>query len=194
MKKLALLALLTLAFASIACAQTTAQTKAQTRAETQPGKTEPAKRAKATINNPAIDMKGYLEVAAEAARHRESRRLTEDEFIRMSREPGTIVLDARSGEKYRELHIKGAISLSFPDITVDSLNATLPDKNSRILIYCNNNFVGEQKAFPTKIATASLNLSTYIALYSYGYRNIYELGPLLDVKTSKLEFEGTIKQ
>jgi hypothetical protein len=59
------------------------------------------------------------------------------------------------------------------------------------LIYCNNNFVGQQKAFPTKIPTASLNLSTYIALYSYGYRNIYELGPLLDVKTSKLDFEGT---
>lgn len=32
-------------------------------------------------------------------------------------------------------------------------------------------------------------VSTYIALYSYGYRNIYELGPLLDMRTSKLEFE-----
>ena len=64
----------------------------------------------------------------------------------------------------------------------------LPDKTTRILIYCHNNFVGEQKAFPTKIAVASLNLSTYISLYSYGYRNVYELGPLLDIKTSKLEF------
>ena len=36
------------------------------------------------------------------------------------------------------------------------------------------------RAFPTKRADASLNLSTYIALYSYGYRNVYELGPLLD--------------
>jgi hypothetical protein len=36
-----------------------------------------------------------------------------------------------------------------------------------------------------------LNLSTYIALYSYGYRNIYELAPLLDVSTSKLELEPT---
>jgi len=146
---------------------------------------------KVAINNPAIDMKGYLAVAGEAAKHRESRRLTEDEFIRMSREPGTIVLDARSREKYNELHIKGAINLSFPDITVESLNRTLPDKNARILIYCNNNFVGAQEAFPTKIAVASLNLSTYIALYSYGYRDIYELGPLLDVKTSKLELERT---
>ena len=186
MKRLILLALAILASASIACAQAKAETKA--------AKADTEKTAKVVINNPAIDMKGYLAVAAEAAQHRESRRLTEDEFIQMSREPGTIILDARSQEKYKELHIRGAINLSFPDITVDSLNATLPDKNARILIYCNNNFVGEQKAFPTKIATASLNLSTYIALYSYGYRNIYELGPLLDVKTSKLELEGTIKQ
>jgi hypothetical protein len=140
------------------------------------------------IANPAIDMEGYLRAASEAAEHRESRRLTEEEFIRMSREPGTVILDARSGEKYRVLHIRGAINLSFPDITVESLKSTLPDKNTRILIYCNNNFVGEEKAFPTKAPIASLNLSTYIALYSYGYRNVYELGPLLDIKTSKLEF------
>ena len=140
------------------------------------------------IANPAIDMQGFLRAASEAAAHRESRRLTEEDFIRMSREPGTIILDARSRQKYDELHIKGAINLSFPDITVDSLNSALPDKNTRILIYCNNNFVGEEKAFPTKAPIASLNLSTYISLYSYGYRNVYELGPLLDIKTSKLEF------
>jgi hypothetical protein len=186
MKRLVLLALAILASASIACAQTKAQVN-QTRAES-------SRTAKAGINNPAIDMNGYLAVAAEAAKHRESRRLTEDEFITMSREPGTIIYDARSQEKYNELHIKDAINLSFPDITVDSLNATFPDKNARILIYCNNNFVGEQKAFPTKIMTASLNLSTYIALYSYGYRNIYELGPLLDVKTTKLHLVGSIQR
>ena len=143
---------------------------------------------KAAVTNPNIDMQGYLKVASEAANYREARRVTEDEFIRMSREPRTIILDARSREKYDLLHIKGAINLSFPDITVESLNRVLPDKDARILIYCNNNFVGEEKAFPTKMITASLNLSTYIALYTYGYRNVYELGPLLDIKNSKLEF------
>jgi hypothetical protein len=143
---------------------------------------------KAGIANPNIDMQGYLKVASEAANYRESRRLTEDDFIRMSHEPGTIILDARSREKYDTLHIKDAVNLSFPDITVESLNRVLPDKDTRILIYCNNNFVGEEKAFPTKMVTASLNLSTYIALYTYGYRNVYELGPLLEINKSKLEF------
>jgi hypothetical protein len=137
--------------------------------------------------NPAIDMQGYLKVSREAAEVRKSHRLSEADFLRMSAEPGTIVLDARSREKYDLLHVKGAINLSFPDITVASLAATLPDKNARILIYCNNNFLNSQPAFPSKMATASLNLSTYIALYTYGYRNVYELGPLLDAGATKLD-------
>ncbi len=139
------------------------------------------------IANPAIDMKGFLKLAEEAAEHREKRRLTEDGFIAIAKQSGVVILDARSKQKFDALHIAGAVNLSFPDITVDSLATLFPDKNQKILIYCNNNFVNEEDAFPRKIATASLNLSTYISLYTYGYRNVYELGPLLDVKTTKLE-------
>lgn len=141
------------------------------------------------IANPSIDMQGYLRTASEAAAYREGRRVTEEEFVAMSREPGTIVLDARSGEKYAELHVKDAINLSFPDIAVASLQSLIPDKSTRILIYCNNNFSGAEGPFPTKIPTASLNLSTFIALYSYGYRNIWELGPKIDLAASKIPFE-----
>lgn len=141
--------------------------------------------------NPAIDMEGYLRVAREAAVYRESHRLTEQDFIKMSQEPGVIVLDARSKQKYDELHIRGAINLSFPDIAVASLQSMLPDKNARILIYCNNNFKNAEQPFPAKAAVASLNISTYISLYSYGYRNVYELGPLLDIKTTKLDLVST---
>jgi len=133
-------------------------------------------------------MPGYLQVSREAAEHRESRLVSEQEFMRMSREPGTVVLDARSREKFDELHIKGALSLPFPDIAIESLRAAIPDKGVRILIYCNNNFANAEGPFPAKIARASLNLSTYIALYSYGYRNVYELEPLIDLKASKLPF------
>lgn len=144
----------------------------------------------AAINNPAIDMAGYLRISREAAQYRDGRRLTEDEFIVMSRLPGTVVLDARSKQKFDELHIRGAVNLSFPDITIDSLQKIIPDKNTPILIYCNNNFQNAEGPFPSKLPKASLNISTYIALYTYGYRNIYELGPLLDIKTSRLEFES----
>lgn len=143
------------------------------------------------IANPAIDVEAHLRIAAEAVRHREPRRLSEDQFIRLSREPGTIVLDARSKQKYDELHVKGAVNLSFPDIAVDSLARTLPDKAARILIYCNNNFWNATGPFPTKLPSASLNISTYITLYDYGYLNVYELGPLIDMRTTGIEFESS---
>src|SRR5438105_4415222 len=58
--------------------------------------------------NPAIDMPGYLRVAAEAAKYRETHRLAEAEFIRVSRQPDTLVLDCRSKQKFDLLHIQGA--------------------------------------------------------------------------------------
>ena len=146
---------------------------------------------KEPVVNPAIDMDGYLRVSREAAAHRETRRISEADLMRMSKESGTIVLDARSKEKFDLLHVNGAINLSFPDITVESLKRTIPDKSTRILIYCNNNFKNAEKPFPTKMPTASLNLATYIALYTYGYRNIYELGPQIDPKQSKLPLVPT---
>jgi rhodanese-related sulfurtransferase len=130
----------------------------------------------ATVNT-NIDMNGFLKISREAAVHREQRRVSEADFIRMSKEPGTLILDARSREMFDLLHVKGAVNLSFPDITAASLAKIIPDKSWRILIYCNNNFRNEPRAFATKAAIASLNLSTFISLYSYGYTNVYELGP-----------------
>jgi hypothetical protein len=145
--------------------------------------------ARRTIaENPRIDMDGYLAAAHAAESHRATRRLSEAEFLRMRTEAGTIVLDARSREKYDALHVDGALHLSFPDITEASLAALLPDRSARILIYCNNNFANAERPFPTKRAEAALNLSTYIALYTYGYRNVYELGPVVDLADSKLPF------
>jgi hypothetical protein len=142
------------------------------------------------IENPNIDMPGYLRVAHEAAAYRQTRRVSEEEFLRLACEPGAVILDARSSEKFRELHVQGAVNLSFPDITAASLRAAIPDPEAPVLIYCNNNFRNAEGPFPGKASSASLNLSTFIALYNYGYRNIYELGPLVEIAKSKLPFEG----
>ena len=144
--------------------------------------------------NPNIDMDGFLKVAQEAARHRATRRVTEEDFLKMSREPGTIVLDARSQKNFDLLHIRGAVNMSFPDIDIPTLEKRLPDKNARILIYCNNNFRNADGPFAPKSPAASLNLSTYVTLYQYGYRNVYELGPRLDPAESVLTFESNVKK
>jgi hypothetical protein len=142
--------------------------------------------------NPAIDMDAFLTISRQAAVHRESRRVSEREFLRMASEPGTVILDARSRERFDDLHVRGAVHLTFADLAVASLARLIPDKSTRILIYCNNNFAGAEQPFPSKLPPASLNLSTYVALYTYGYRNVYELAPLVELQRSILPFEGRL--
>ena len=142
------------------------------------------------LSNPAIDMPAHIRLTAEAAKLREGRRLSEEDFLRMSNEADTIVLDARSRAMFDRLHVKGAVNLSYPDFTAESLAAVIPSKTSRVLIYCNNNFLNSP-AFLTKVPPASLNLSTFATLHMYGYDNVYELGPLVAIERSKLEFEAS---
>jgi hypothetical protein len=144
-----------------------------------------------TIPNPHIDYNGFLSDAAKVGELRQQHRVTEEEFLRMMNEPGTIVFDARSDDKFRLLHIKGAKHLSLTDVTAEELSKVLPDKAARILIYCNNNFGNAPIVFAGKGAKASLNIYTFNTLFSYGYKNVFELGPFIDIHTSKLPFEGT---
>ena len=147
--------------------------------------------AEESIPNKMIDYQGFLQNAEAVGKLRAQRRITEAEFIRLAKEPGTIVFDARSDSKFAMFHIKGAKHLSLPDVTADELAKIIPDKTTSVLIYCNNNFLNEPTALPAKAIIASLNLYTFNTLYSYGYTNVYELGPLIDVKKSALTFEGS---
>jgi hypothetical protein len=143
------------------------------------------------IPNPLIDYGLFASNVSAVGALRAQRRIAQPDFIRMARDSSTIVLDARSAEKFALLHVKGAKNLSLPDITAEELAKIIPSKRTRILIYCNNNFSNEPQAFPSKNLSASLNVYTFNVLYSYGYTNVYELGPLLDIRKSKLEFEGS---
>lgn len=146
---------------------------------------------RADPGNPNIDMPGFLRVARKAATYRESHRLPEDDFLRFKDEPGTVVLDARSARKFALLHIQGALNLNYSDLDMDHLQRVLPDKNQRILIYCNNNFEGNRAAFASKAPSASLKLSTYITLCNYGYLNVDELAPFVNVHTTKIPLVGS---
>ena len=146
------------------------------------------------IPNRFVDYDTFLKNAAVVGELRQQRRVTEAEFARMAGDPGTVLLDARSKDKYDKLHIQGAKHLSFPEITAPELAKVIPTKATRVLIYCNNNFLNAPNTFATKAPSASLNIHTFNTLYSYGYTNVYELGPLIDVKSTILRFEGTQTQ
>jgi len=145
----------------------------------------------AEIPNPLIDYQAFKTNVDLVGKLRDQRRVTEDEFIHMAADPSTVVLDARSAGKYKLLHVKGARNLSLPDMTAEELARVIPSKSTRVLIYCNNNFLNAPGAFPSKLLSASLNVYTFNVLYSYGYTNVYELGPLLDINAARLKFEGS---
>jgi len=147
---------------------------------------------RADEGNRLIDYAGFARQVAEVGALRESRRVSEEEFLELARDPATVILDARSAEKYRLLHVRGARNLSLPDMTEAELAAIIPDKRTRVLIYCNNNFENEVRAFPAKSMRASLNVHTFNVLHAYGYKNVHELKPLLDVATTRIPFAGEL--
>lgn len=145
-----------------------------------------------TIPNNKIDAKQYLFDVQAAHNLRAERRVTEENFVEMAKDKNTIILDARSANKFKQMHIVGAKNLPFTDFTADTLKSVIPNSETRILIYCNNNVASSPIAFADKAPAASLNLSTYPSLYTYGYRNVFELGPVIDPAKSKVKFEGSL--
>ena len=140
--------------------------------------------------NELIDYQAFARNVGAVRALRESRRVSEAEFMRLAREPGTVVLDARSERLFRLRHVAGAVNLSFPEFTEATLARIIPTRETRILIYCNNDFTGAPESLPVKAVASALNLSTFVSLHTYGYHNVHELGPVIDVARSKLAFAG----
>lgn len=183
-----------------------------------------------------VSIEDYETLIAEVKEHRKTRLLNLDEFNAEAKKPGVIILDARSDAMYDAKHIKGAIHINFSDFTQEALARLIPSYDTKILIYCNNNFDDDKKFFPTKMVmpevlnlqtiqnqmlkgesenvnivdatkvnnikpgvevielkpiTLALNIPTYINLYGYGYRNVYELSEFVSIFDKRLEFEGT---
>jgi phage shock protein E len=141
--------------------------------------------------NPLIDYSAFAANVAAVAPLRESRLVSEEQFMRMAREPGTVVLDARSERMYTRRHVLGAVNLSFPEFTDATLALVIPSKATRVLIYCNNNFIGAPESLAMKNGGSALNVSTFVSLHAYGYRNVHELGPSIDFAKTRLVFTGT---
>lgn len=146
--------------------------------------------ASADPGNRLIDYAAFEAEVAAVGRLRAARRVDEATFLRMAAEPATVILDARSRERYAELHVRGAKNLPLPDVTEAELARLLPSKSTRVLIYCNNNFLGEPVAFASKAPAASLNVHTFTTLTAYGYTNVWELGPLVEVDATLIPLVG----
>jgi len=127
-----------------------------------------------------VDYPAFASLTDDVAAYRQSRLITLEQFQAMARDGNTLILDARSPAAYARGHIEGAVNVSFTDFTAQYLREQIGDPNRRILIYCNNNFANNAAPVVLKSAPLALNIPTFINLYGYGYRNVYELGDVID--------------
>lgn len=156
-----------------------------------------------------VDFDAFKTLVAEVEVHRAKRLVDLDTFLKLSKQPKTVIFDSRSDFRFGRKHLKGAVHLDFTDFTQDNLAKLIPDPNTTILIYCNNNFSDDPVDFATKkfVPRAppetqllsnqkpimlALNIPTFINLYGYGYRNVYELNELVSVNDPRIQFEGTV--
>ena len=136
--------------------------------------------------NPQIDYAGFQQLTGEVSTHRQARLLTWKEFEAAAKEPGSLILDARSADAYAAGHIRGAVNLPFTDFTAQSLAGVIGDKDRPILIYCNNNFANDQPPVMKKAIELALNIQTFINLVGYGYPNVRELNEVVDFNDPKI--------
>lgn len=204
MLKTLLITAFSLGFAAFFMAQTTSNPQPYTMLS-----------AASSTNNPTlyperpseiVDYDAFVALAQEVQPYRKDRLVNLDRFLELAQQPNTIILDTRSQQFFQLKHIKGAKNLAFSDFTIQNLARVIPTPFTTILIYCNNNFASDPFSFPSKIAppppafgntetrkpiSLALNIPTFINLYGYGYRNIYELQSWVDVRDPRLVFEGS---
>jgi len=146
--------------------------------------------AESTKQKQFFDYSKFEKIVLEAKAQRDKTRLTEKQFLSAMKSDSYILLDARSHKNFLLRHLEGAKNLPLTEFTEENLKKVIPTKKSKILIYCNNNFTGSPISFASKMAPASLNITTQVHLRAYGYDHIYELEPTRDVKASILPFVG----
>lgn len=190
---------------------------------TQATNTTPPLSEQKTYPQALVNYDDFKNLVMEVEQNRRERLVSFDDFLKMSKEKNVVILDTRSDFRYDRKHLRGALHLSFTDFTQDNLRKLIPDLNTKILIYCNNNFKGDQIDFTSKVTRGirveddatttigtidisnienqilsnrkpimlALNIPTYINLYGYGYRNVYELNELVNINDERVVFEGT---
>ena len=79
----------------------------------------------------------------------------------MSTNRDAVILDVRTQEEYDSGHIKGAVLLPVDEITQETAQMVIPDKDTQVLVYCRSG---------NRSVTASK------ALAQLGYTQVYEFG------------------
>ncbi len=119
-----------------------------------------------------LDYNHFFEKSLKLQEFHSKRRIDVNTLLTMREDKNTIILDVRDKDDYDCVHIEGARNLGVGKMDGDSLAAIIPDKNTRIVIYCDNAL----EPYPVKMT--ALVHHAFPVMYEYGYHNLYELEPL----------------
>jgi hypothetical protein len=151
----------------------------------------PAAAQSRPFESPLIDFAGFGKLTSEVGQYRKDRLIKLTEFKKRAAKRDVLILDARSAEAFAAGHIKGSVNLPLPDFNEESLAKLIgANKDREILIYCNNNFTNNVWPIPTKRIGLALNIQTFINLYGYDYKNVFELGEAVDRNLPQVEWVG----
>ena len=143
--------------------------------------------APAQQTNPQIDYPGFAKLTQSVGPYRQSRLLSWAKFAEAAKQPGALILDARSADAYAAGHIEGAVNLPFTDFhRAKPWRKRSATRSRPILIYCNNNFSNDRRPVAMKRVQLALNIQTFINLVGYGYPNVYELNEVIDFNDPKV--------
>ena len=118
----------------------------------------------------SVGPKGEIEVkeVGTEAVARTFKSVSMDEGLKMmSEDKDFVLLDVRLPIEFDAGHIPGAVQLTNETMTADNTLAVLPDKNQRVYVYC-------RSGHRSKLASKKL--------VDYGYKNVIEIGGILDYK------------
>jgi|688.fasta_scaffold371161_2 hypothetical protein len=165
--------------------------------------------AQTPVRQPICDSEGFLDFAQKAEQLRVKRLLSEADFAKAARDENTVVLDARGDGSFESLRVKGSKNLPYTSFSEKTLQEIIPNRSTRILIYCRNNILScapesekslkkDRHPYPDELGRdnvikapkVALNVPTYITLMVYGYENIWQLDAVVDPNNTPLEFES----
>lgn len=123
-----------------------------------------------------LSNEAYYAQAQEIEKVRASRQLDYPTAERMLREKNTILIDARGDMEFKRLHLKGAMHLSYADMTFDKLAQVIPDKNTRVILYCDKGIlIRNTRMF-------ALSGHAFVDMTLSGYKNLYEIRQVNEIR------------
>ena len=103
--------------------------------------------------------------------------VTADVLAKWLQEGSVVLIDLRSKEEFARSHLRGAVNLPATDITDEGLKRLVPSPDTRIVIYCESNFIGIRRIMLTTMCGP--------AIYQLGYHNLYQLEELWHASACK---------